>query len=158
MSYFVLTKWYHSFLAVLNVQFFYVLCKLWVHNKCNNLNYVDYQYLLGSNDPWCCLNCNSEIYALGKLRKQNFMSFIRDNLTDSFKLDNMNSTSILALKQSANLCQLFKQFNNITENHTNRDPDNVVECRYYYIEEIQTLNILNKSKFLSMFHVNTWIS
>ena len=63
------------------------------------------------------------------------MSFIRDNLTDSLKLDNMNSTSTLVLKQPANLSQLFNQFNNITENHTNGDPD-VVKCRYYDIEEI----------------------
>ena len=131
------------------------LCKLWVHIKCNNLNYLDYQYLSGSNDPWYCLNCNSEIYALGKLSKQNFMPFIRDNLTDSLKLDNMNSTSKSVLNQPANLSQLFNQFNNITENHTNRDPDNVVKCRYYDIEEIQTLNIPNKSKSLSMFHINT---
>ena len=67
----------------------------------------------------------------------------------------MNSTSTLVLKQPANLSQLFNQFNNITENHTNRDPDNVVKCRYYDIEEIQTLNIPNKSKSLSMFHINT---
>ena len=83
------------------------------------------------------------------------MSLIRENLTDSLKLDNMNSTSTLVLKQPANLSQLFNQFNNITENHTNRDPDNVVKCRYYDIEEIQTLNIPNKSKSLSMFHINT---
>ena len=57
------------------------LCKLWVHMKWNNLNYVGYQYLLGFSDPWYFLNCNSEIYALGHLSKQNFMSFIRENLT-----------------------------------------------------------------------------
>ena len=28
------------------------LCKLWVHIKCNNLNYVDYRYLSGCSDPW----------------------------------------------------------------------------------------------------------
>ena len=67
----------------------------------------------------------------------------------------MNSTSTLVLKQPANLSQLFNQFHNITENHTNRDPDNVAKCRYYDIEEIQTLNIPNKSKSLSMFHINT---
>ena len=39
------------------------------------------------------------------------------------------------MKQPANLSQLFNQFNNITENHTNGDPD-VVKCRYYDIEEI----------------------
>ena len=49
------------------------LCKLWVHIKCNNPNYVDYQYL------WYCLNCNSEIYALDNLNKQIYMSFIREN-------------------------------------------------------------------------------
>ena len=99
------------------------LCKLWVHIKRNNLNYVDYQYLSGCSDPWYCLNCNSEIYALGNLNKQNSMLFIKENLTDSLKLDNMNSTSTLVLKQPANLSQLFNQFNNITENHTNRETE-----------------------------------
>ena len=82
------------------------------------------------------------------------MYFIRKNLTDSLKLDNMNNTSPLVLKLPANLSQLFNQLNNITENHTNRDPDNVVKCRYYDIEEIQTLNIPNKSKSLSIFDIN----
>ena len=82
------------------------------------------------------------------------MYFIRKNLTDSLKLDNMNNTSTLVLKLPANLSQLFNQLNNITENHTNRDPDNVVKCRYYDIEEIQTLNIPNKSKSLSIFDIN----
>ena len=83
------------------------------------------------------------------------MTFIMENLTDSLRLDSMNSTSMLVLKQAANLSQLFIQFNNITESHTNKDPDNVVKCRYYHIEEIQTLNIPNKSKSLSVFHMNT---
>ena len=82
------------------------------------------------------------------------MYFIRKNLTDSLKLDNMNNTSTLVLKLPANLSQLFNQLNNITENHTNRDPDNVVKCRYYDIEEIQTVNIPNKSKSLSIFDIN----
>ena len=55
------------------------------------------------------------------------------------------------MKQRANLSQLFNQFN--TESHTIKDPDNAVKCRY--IEEIQTLKIPNKSKSLSMFHINT---
>ena len=67
----------------------------------------------------------------------------------------MNSTSTLALRQPANLSQLFNHFNNYTENHRNRDPDNIVKCRYYDTEEIQTSNIQNKTKSLSMFHINT---
>ena len=61
-------------------------------------------------------------------------------------------TSTLVLKRPANLSQLFNQFNNITGNHTSRDPDNVAKCTYYDIEEIQTMNISDKSKSLSMFH------
>ena len=144
----------HKSIGYKKKSIFCDLCKLWVHIKWNNCNYVDYQYLSGSNNPWYCLNCNSETYALGILSKQNSMSFIRDNLTDSLKLDNMNSASTLVLKQPANLSQLFNQFNNITENHTNRDPDNVMKCRYFDIEEIQTLKIPNKRKSLSMFHIN----
>ena len=115
--------------------------------------YVSYGFTL--NGPWHCLHCNSEIYAFGSLSKQNFISFISESLTDSLKLDNLNSTSTLVLKQSANLSQLFNQFNNTTETHTNKDPDNAVKCRYFDIEEIQTLKIPNKSKSLSMFHINT---
>ena len=43
----------------------------------------------------------------------------------------MNSTSTLVLKQPSNLSQWFNQFNNTTENHTKKDPDNTVKCRYY---------------------------
>ena len=66
----------------------------------------------------------------------------------------MNSSSTLVLKQPAKLSKLFIQFNNITENHTNKDADNAVKGRYYNIEEIQTLKIPNKSKSLSMFQNN----
>ena len=117
-------------------SFFCDLCKLWVHIKCNNLNYLDYQYFSACNNPWYCLNSNSQIYALGNLSKQNFMWFIGENHPDSLKFDNMNSTSTLALRQPANLSQLFNHFNNYTENHRNRDPDNIVKCRYYDTEEI----------------------
>ena len=58
------------------------------------------------------------------------------------------------MKQPANLSQLFNQFNNATENHTNKDLDNAVQCRYYDKDEIQTLKIPNKSKSLSMFDIN----
>ena len=51
------------------------------------------------------------------------MLFIKENLTESLKLDNMNTTGTLVLKQQANLSQLFNQFNNITENHTNRETE-----------------------------------
>ena len=66
----------------------------------------------------------------------------------------MNSSSILILKQSAKLSQLFNQFNDTTENHTNKDTRNAVKWRYYDIEEIQNLKIPNKGKSLYTFRIN----
>ena len=61
-------------------------CNLWFHIKCNNLNFIDYQYLNGNDDPWFCLKCNSEIYPFGTLS--------------------------LVLKPPPNFTSLFNQFNN----------------------------------------------
>lgn len=40
--------------------------KSWVHPKCNNLNFIDFQHGRGSDDPWFCFKCNSDILPLGK--------------------------------------------------------------------------------------------
>ena len=67
------------------------------------------------------------------LNKQNFMSSLRENLTDShekLKLNNMNILGTLVSKQSTKLNQLLNQLNNTSESHTNKDPDNAVKCRY----------------------------
>ena len=67
-----------------------------------------------------------------------------------------DSTSTLVLKHPEDLSQLFNQFNNITKNLRHRDPDNVVKCRYYDTEEIQTLNIPRKSNSFPLFHIYTY--
>ena len=28
------------------------ICNFWVHIKCSNLNYIDYKYFQGNNNPW----------------------------------------------------------------------------------------------------------
>ena len=40
------------------------LCELWVHVKCNNLNYLDYMYLQNSNESWYCIECCRIIFSL----------------------------------------------------------------------------------------------
>ena len=47
-------------------------CNLWVNMKCNNLNFRDYQYLNGNDDPWFCLKCNSELFPFGTLNNKTF--------------------------------------------------------------------------------------
>ena len=43
------------------------LCELWVHIKCNNLNYLDYRYLQNSNESWYCIECCSTIFPFNSL-------------------------------------------------------------------------------------------
>ena len=43
------------------------LCELWVHIKCNNLNYLDYRYLQNSNKSWYCIECCSTIFPFNSL-------------------------------------------------------------------------------------------
>ena len=61
--------------------------------------------------------------------------------------------ALLLLYPSPSLTVPFNQFNN-TRPEVNDDTDNVVNSKYYSINEIQLLQA-NKNKSLSMFHINT---
>ena len=54
----------------------YDLCKYWVHTECNHLNYIDYKYFQGSNDPWFCATCCSAICPFASLNNNCFLSAI----------------------------------------------------------------------------------
>ena len=43
------------------------LCQAWVHIKCNHLNYIDYKYLQGCNEPCYCLSCTNRLSPFGNL-------------------------------------------------------------------------------------------
>ena len=64
----------------------------------------------------------------------------------------MNSSSTLVFKQPVNLSQLFNQFNDTTENQSNKDPDNNVKYRYYAIEKIQIENSKYKQVLIYVSH------
>ena len=96
----------------------YDLCQKWVHIKCNHINFIEYKYLQGCNEPWYCLNT---LFLFGNLNIQNFLTFIGDNTMNETKILN----SSLPLKPPQDLALLFNQFNNIIlENH--RDPQNAI--------------------------------
>ena len=58
------------------------------------------------------------------------------------------------MKLPPDLTLLFNQFNNaIPENR--RDPENVIQSKYYDINELQKLKIPNKENSLSLFHINS---
>ena len=61
---------------------------------------------------------------------------------------------VLFLKPLPDLTLLLNQFNNaIPEN--NCDPENVIQSKYYDIDESKQLKISNKEKSLPSFHINS---
>ena len=43
------------------------ICQFWIHIKCNKLNYIDYEYLHGSNDLWYSIKCCEKAFPLETL-------------------------------------------------------------------------------------------
>ena len=124
-----------------------------MHIKCNNLNFIDYQYLNGNDDPWFCLKCNTELFPFGTLNNKTFNQYINSSNIQNKDIDQDNSSN-LVLKPPPNLKSLFNQFNNSSQIHDFKDPENVVSCKYYNLEEVQTMKIPNKKNYLSLFHIN----
>ena len=77
-------------------------CKLWVHIKCNNVDFIDYQYLNGNDDLWSCLKCNSEFYPFGTSNNKAFNQYINDNNIQNKENDEENSSNVV-LKPPPNL-------------------------------------------------------
>ena len=63
-------------------------CTLWVHIKCNNPNFIDYQYLYGNEDSRFCLKCNS-----GTLNNKTFNQYINSSNIQNKDHDENNSSS-----------------------------------------------------------------
>ena len=127
-------------------------CNLWVHIKCN-LNFIDCQYLNGNDDPWFCLKCNTELFPFGTLNNKTFNQYINSSNIQNKDIDEDNSSN-LVLKPPPNLNSLFLQFNNSSQIHDFKDPENVVSCQYYNLEEVQTMKIPNQKNYVFLFHIN----
>ena len=68
--------------------------------------------------------------------------------------ENVSSkNSSMHLTPPSSLALLFNQFNN-TSPEQNVDPENVVDSRYFDIDEIQALKSYDKKNSLSFFHIN----
>ena len=132
------------------------LCELWVHIKCNNLNYLDYRYLQNSNESWYCIEYCSTIFRFNSLSSnKNFLACCKNidyNTAQWIDLEHDHNSS-LSLKFSSNLELLVNQFNNATPENNN-DVEKICSSKYYDIEEMGNIEIPPTSKLLSLFHIN----
>ena len=115
--------------------------------KCNSPNFIDYQYLDGNDNPWFFLKRNTELFLFGTLNNKTCNKYVNRNNIQNKDIDEDNSSN-LVLKPPPNLNSLFNQFNNSSQIHDFKDPENVVNCKYYNLEEIQTMKIPNMKNSL----------
>ena len=88
------------------------ICNFWLHIKYNNLNYVHYKYLKGSNDHWHCITCSSSIFPFNCLNNKQFGSLLisQTDQRNNFSFDNNNSSLLLNL--SPKLTNLVNEYHN----------------------------------------------
>ena len=117
------------------------------------MNFVDGQLIKNSNNSWFCLHCSNNIFALTNItnRKLQLVFSNEEYHVDDY-MDNSTNTR-LVLKPQENLTNLFNEFNNLSS-YQNNNSENIINCQYYDIDEIQTLNKLNSTLTLSLFHIN----
>ena len=111
------------------------LCNTWVHPKCNQLNYKNFQQIQKSNpnESWTCIQCNSEIFPFNKKCISNFVPSQNNNIN--------------------NLKSFFNELNSLDNTIPNTEEDSsVVNCKYYETDEFN--NLFTKSKSFSTFHLN----
>ena len=102
-----------------------------------------------SNEPWYCLSCCSKMFPFGTLTNKDFIHFMTSYLPQQ---GTKSDESLLLLKLPSDLALLYNQFNNTSPEKDN-DPVNIVNSKYYDVDQIQTLKFPNKHKCLSLFHI-----
>ena len=125
-----------------------------IHLKCNNLNFVDSQLIQNSNSSWFCLHSSNNIFPFTNFTNKKVQSAFsnREYHVDDY-IDNLINTW-LVLKPQENLTYIFNEFNNLSPDQSNNS-ENITNCKYYDIDEIQTLKKLNNKCTLSLFRINS---
>ena len=132
------------------------LCELWIHIKCNNLNYLDYRYLQNCDEYFYCIECSSTIFPFNSssINKKFLACYTSaENKIIQRKDLEKNHASSLSLKPSSNLELLVNQFNNATPENSN-DPEKISSSKYYDIEKMHNTEIPHNNKSLSLFHIS----
>ena len=124
------------------------LCELWIHIKCNNLNYLDYRYLLNCDESWYCIDCCSTVFPFNSLpSNKNFLSCCTNtdsSITNTLCKDLENDhNSSLSLKPSSKIEFLVNQFSNATPENGN-DPEKIASSKYFDIDEMHNIEYLTK--------------
>ena len=126
------------------------------HLKRNNLNVVDAEIIknTGSDRFWICMFFSNNLFPFAAMDDQK--PYENLNLSNNHYSDSSGSYSTntwLTLKPM-NSSNLFNEFKNFSS-QKNKDTENIINCKYYDTEVIQSLNNLYHKDALNIFHINT---
>ena len=124
------------------------LCLTMVHLKCNNVNVVDAEIIknTGSDRFWICMFCSNNLFPFATLNDHKLYQTLSQSNNHYSGSSNSYSTNICStLKPTKDLSNLFNAFKNFSSRR-NKNTENIIKCKYYDIEEIQSLTILDHKK------------
>ena len=99
--------------------------------------------------------CPNNLFPFATLNDPKLYQTLSQNLNHYSGSSNSYSTNTCStLKPLKNLSNLFDKFNNFSSQQ-NKNTESIINCKYYDIKEIQSLNNLNHKNALSLFHINT---
>ena len=129
------------------------LCLTIVHLKCNSLNVVDAEIIknTGPDRFWICMFYSNNLFPFAAINDHKLYQTLSQSNNHYSGSSSSYSTNT---KPPKSLSNLFNEFSNFSSQQ-NKDTGNIINCKYYNIEEIQSLNSLNHKNALSLFHINT---
>ena len=118
-----------------------------VHLKCNNSNVFDADIIknTGSDRFWIYMFCSNNSFPFAtKNDHKLYQTLSQSNNHYSGSSNSYSTKTCSSLKPLNNLSNILNRFNNFSSQQ-NKDFENIINCKYYSIEEIQILNNLNES-------------
>ena len=123
------------------------------HLKCNSLNVADAEIIknTGSDRFWICIFCFNNLFSFTTLNDHKlYQTLSQSNNHYSGSSNSYFTNTCSTLKPPKDLGNFFNEFNN-SSSQQNKCTENIINCKYYGIEEIQSLNKLNRKNVLSLF-------
>ena len=115
------------------------------------MNVVDAEIIknTGSDRFWICMFCSNNLFPFATLNDHKLYQTLSQSNNHYSGSSNSYSTNTCSTLKPKNLSNPFNEFNNFSSQQ-NKKTENIINCKYYDIKEIQILNNLSHKNALSL--------
>ena len=108
------------------------LCELWMHIKCNKLNYLNYRYLHNCDKSWYFIELFSTIFPFNSLfSNKSFLACCTNTGSNSTQWSDLENDHYSSLS----LTTFFECLINTVTPENSNDPEKISLSKHYDIEE-----------------------